>query len=310
MKKRIREFVLNHSITREIFFIIGQRKVNLKKIEKKISKDKMIISQRKIEDCIVSLTSYGDRVMELKYTLYSLITQTIRPEKIIVNLSSSDMKNISPLLQSFENYGVEFVEVEDIKSYKKLIPTLQTYPEKIIVTADDDLYYKSDWLEKLWLNHIKNPTMIICHLTARISFLHNKLKPYNEWCFNKKGTKPSFSNLILSGGGTLFPPKSLYRDVCNADLFMKLSPTADDIWDYFMAFLQGTKIIQIQNSYSNLTYINPYREYGIIEGKTLTQENVGLGKNDEQFKNVLSYYNISEEEFIKSIEKEYEETNE
>lgn len=30
----------------------------------------------------------------------------------------------------------------DIKSYKKLIPTLQKYPDSIIVTADDDIIYR------------------------------------------------------------------------------------------------------------------------------------------------------------------------
>lgn len=308
-KESIRKFILNHTITRELFFIIGQRKVNLKKIDKAIEKNKISLSKTVEKDLVVSLTSYGQRLEELHYTLFSLVNQTIAPEKIIVNLSANDFEKISPILHIFQKYGVEFTEVEDTKSYKKLIPTLQKYPDKIIITADDDLYYKSDWLEKLLLTHKKFPTMILCHLTAKISFLNNKLKPYNEWQFNKRGTIPSYSNLILSGAGTLFPPNSLYKDVCNADLFMKLSPTADDIWDYFMAFLQGTKIIQIQNSYSNLHYVNPYREYGIINGKTLTQENVMLGKNDEQFKNVLSYYNISEEDFIKSIEKEYEETN-
>ena len=68
-----------------------------------------------------------------------------------------------------------------------------------------------------------------------------------------------------------------------------------------MAYLQGTKITQPNKPHIRFHYVNPYREYGIIEGRTLTQENVGLGKNDEQFKNVLSHYNISEEDFIKRL---------
>ncbi len=39
---------------------------------------------------------------------------------------------------------------EDIKSYKKLIPTLKKYPDAIIVTADDDLIYDNKWLEQLY----------------------------------------------------------------------------------------------------------------------------------------------------------------
>ena len=113
-KESIRKFILNHTITRELFFIIGQRKVNLRKIDKKLSKSKIRLSNRKIDDCIVSLTSYGERILELKYTLYSLISQTVRPEKIIVNFSYEDKKMLNTDLYFFEQYGVEFYFCEDI----------------------------------------------------------------------------------------------------------------------------------------------------------------------------------------------------
>lgn len=296
--------VLGNHVLREVFFFLYKKKVYKANIDKKIEKmsDALIDNKRKLKDLVVSLTSYGNRLSELQYTLYSLVNQTVRAEKIIVNLALEDFNSVSPLLHSFRKYGVEFVAVEDTKSYKKLIPTLQKYPDKIIVTADDDLYYPKRWLEQLWINHLLNPHDIICHLTTRIVFKENKLRPYNEWHFNKQASRASFSNCILSGAGTLFPINSLYIDVCKSELFMTLSPTADDIWDYFMAFLNKTKIIQIPKSYSNLRYVNPYREFGIIEGKTLTQVNVGLRKNDEQFLNILKFYNISETEFIKKIQ--------
>ena len=126
-KESIRKFILNHTITRELFFIIGQRKVNLRKIDKKLSKSKIRLSNRKIDDCIVSLTSYGERILELKYTLYSLISQTVRPEKIIVNISYDDEKYITDKLKLFTNYGVEYNFCEDIRSFKKLILTIQKY---------------------------------------------------------------------------------------------------------------------------------------------------------------------------------------
>lgn len=307
MKKKIRKVILGNHVLREIFFFLYKKKVYKTNIDKKIKKmSDAIVDKKKLKDLVISLTSYGTRLSELQYTLYSLVNQTIRAEKIIVNLALEDFNNVSTLLHSFQKYGVEFVMVEDIKSYKKLIPTLQKYPDKIIVTADDDLYYPRRWLEKLWINHLLNPRDIVCHLTVRIGFKENKLRAYNEWHLNKKESKASFSNLILSGAGALFPINSLYIDVCKVDLFMTLSPTADDIWDYFMAMLNKTKIRQIPNSYSNLRYVDPYREYGIIEGKTLTQVNVGLGKNDEQLLNILKFYNISETEFIEKIQSAHE----
>ena len=300
MNQKIRTFVLKHSFSRELFFIIFRKKVNKRRVDKKIQKLRTIPA-RKTVDAIVSLTSYGDRLNELRYTLYSLVMQTVQPKKIIVNLAEQDFVNLTPWLRLFEQFGVEYRQTEDLKSYKKLIPTVQAYPEECIVTADDDLFYPKDWLEKLWKAHLKNPNIIVCHLTAKIAFADGKLKPYSEWSFNKKKTMPSLKNLILSGCGTLFPPNSLHSDVIKSEVFMKLSPFADDIWDYFMAVLNRTKIMQIEKSYTNVKYVNPYREYGLECGKTLAQFNVGLEKNDEQFKNILNHYDINEAEFIKLL---------
>lgn len=293
MNQKIRNFVLKHTISRELFFLVFHKKVNKKRIDKKIKKLRAIPAREKI-DVIVSLTSYDARLNELQYTLYSLVTQTVSPEKIIVNLAEQDFVNLPPRLRSFEQFGVEYRQTEDLKSYKKLIPTLQAYPEKCIVTADDDLFYPKRWLEKLWRAHLEEPNVVVCHLTAQIAFENGSLLSYRAWKFNKKETVASFQNLILSGGGALFPPHSLHNDVCRADIFMALCPFADDLWDYVMALLRGTKTKQIADSYVNVKYVNPYREYGLENGATLAQINVGYDKNDEQLQAILKHYALTE----------------
>lgn len=293
LKKNIRSFVLSHSATRELFFFIMHKKINKKRIDKKIANSDFHFAERNI-NAIVSLTSYGERLNELQYTLYSLVSQSVRPEKIIVNLAEKDFLSVPPILRLFESYGVEYCKTEDLKSYKKLIPTLQKYPDKIIVTADDDLYYPYDWLEKLWEGHIKYPDCVICHLTKTICFNEGKLIPYNNLKYNNDFMSPSYSNFILSGAGALFLPKKFYSDICNTELFLKLCPFADDIWDYFMCILNKTQIMQVSHSYTNVCYVNPYREYGIIPGETLSDQNVTLNKNDAQFQTVMNYYGLNE----------------
>ena len=300
----IRNIILKTPLLRELFFFFRHKKVNKKKVNKKIKSLK--IDTCFISDLIISLTSYGDRLSELKYTLYSLVNQSIHAEKIIVNLTEKDFDLLSPELLAFQNFNVEFLKTEDYKSYKKLIPTLINYPNKFIVTADDDLYYPKNWLKDIWNEHVAHPNCIICKLTKTIKFNNNKLCSYNEMTYNKSAKNASFKNFILSGGGTLFPPNSLYKDVFNIQLFQKLCPYADDIWDWFMAILQGTKIVQTKNPYINVCYVNPYREYGISGGKTLTQINVDQNKNDEQFMNMMDYYCINTE----SLKKYLEEKNE
>lgn len=298
MKKSLREFVLSHFITRELFFIVKHKKVNIRKIDRKIKALK--VGGRPVTTgLIVSLTSYGERLKELKYTLFSLVTQSINPERIVVNIAEKDMANINQDLLVFEKFGVEYNYCEDLRSYKKLIPTLQKYPDKVIVTADDDLYFSKRWLEKLWNEHLLYPNDIICHLAYKITFNDNQLNPYQKWIHNAKIKDYDNAIFLLGGAGCLYPPNSLIKDVLRKDIFSDICPYADDMWFYFMAVLNKTRIRQVQqNPELNLCYTNPYREYGIIDGATLTNINVNEGQNDKQFMAILDYYCITPSKYI------------
>lgn len=301
-KDKIRKKILNNHITRELFFVFGKRKVNLKRIDYALKKNNLKTSDEKATNVIVSLTTYGERIKELKYTLYSLVTQTVKPEKIIVNLAYEDEQYLTDDIRSFEKYGVEFYLCRDIKSYKKLIPTLSRFPNSCIVTTDDDIFYEKEWLNKLYKAHLKYPNDVCCHLAYKITYENNKINTYQKWIHNYKIKKADNSIFIIGCSGILYPPHVFYKDIMKEDLFMKLAPIGDDIWFWFMVRLNGSQIRQIYNPLTNLRFINPYREYGIIKGSTLMQQNVGQNKNDTQFNAVLDYYNISQEKLIAFLE--------
>lgn len=303
-KITLRKIILKYSITRELFFFVGKRKVNKRKIDKNL-KNMKHDSRAIIDGLIVSLTSYGERINELKYTLYSLVIQTIKPEIIVVNIALKDKMLIADELHKFENYGVLFNYCDDLSSFKKLIPTMQYYNNKVIVTCDDDVLYEKNWLEILWRDHIRFPNMIIAHNIHRITYNEHNIEPYEKWIHSIKNEIVTDRNFFVGCGGVLYPPNCLYNDYANVELFLKLTPLADDIWFYFMAILNNTRIKQPKHPHLNFRYVNPYREYGLINGKTLTQENVGFGRNDEQFYNVLRYYNIDMYSFIKRLEYQY-----
>ena len=301
-KSTIRQFVLKHSILYELFFFFGKRKANLKLIDKALTKNNLKLSAQKADNVIVSLTSYGDRISELKYTLYSLITQSIRPEKIIVNIAFEDEKYISSELRFFEQYGVEFYFCKNLRSYKKLLPALNRFPKACIVTCDDDLYYEKDWLKRLYEAHKQYPSDVCCHLIKKITHKNDTIDKYQDWICNYKTKSIENSVFLLGGAGVLYPPNCFYKDISNEDLYVKLSPLADDIWFWFMVRLYGMNIRQVNKPLINLCFVNPYREYGIIKGETLTQQNVGENKNDAQLRNILAYYGISEQSFIEFLD--------
>lgn len=244
---------------------------------------------------IVSLTSYPARIEEVSYTIYSLLEQSLKPDEIVLWLGHDKFpnkeKDLPDMLLNLRKRGLSIKWCKDIRSYTKLIPTLKLYPDDIIVTADDDIYYPKDWLEKLYQSYQKHPAEIHCHRVHKITFDSQRhILPYKEWIQCYMTDYPTYTNFLTGVGGVLYPPHSLYKDVLKSSLFLKLAPYADDIWFWAMAVMKGTKIRNVKKGYSKLTYVNPEREYGIIEGATLAAENVVNGKNDEQLKKILKRY--------------------
>ena len=139
-------------------------KRKLKTIDKKVLNEE--ISQFK--DCgvadnniIVSLTSFPQRMYEIHYTLYSLLTQSVKPSKVILWLGKEQFPNleddIPKQVLDLKNNGLTINWCENMYSYTKLIPALRQYPNSIIITADDDIYYEKEWIERLLNGHQKHP---------------------------------------------------------------------------------------------------------------------------------------------------------
>lgn len=241
---------------------------------------------------IVSLTSYPARISTVKYTVFSLLWQSVMPEKIILWLGETQFPNGKGIPLSLLKLQKDLFEIrftDDIKSYKKLIPALKTFPDKIIVTADDDIYYKKNWLDILWCSHKTHPDYIIAHRGYLIEYADNAVLPYNQWGDMKKNTVSQY-NFPTSGAGILYPPHCFYRDINNQELFMKLAPYADDIWFYFMVILNNKKIYFPSNAIFSLTDTDKGVRQERYNQDTLKKINIGQNKNDEQFKAVFNYY--------------------
>ena len=94
------------------------------------------------------------------------------------------------------------------------------------------------------------------------------------------------ADIFYGGGGVLYPPHSLYKDITNEKLFMELAPTNDDILFWMMAVLNNTKIMAVKN---NIKY--PILIEETLNGPCLCQIN-DHGENlfDIQLENVLNHY--------------------
>jgi hypothetical protein len=298
---KIRDFILHYSVTREIAFFIFRKKVYKKRIDKRIHQlfsDKYILSKEKIDNLVVSLTSFPERISEVKYTVYSLLTQTVIPEKIILWLATSQFPNekidLPKEILEFTQFNFEIRFCEDFGSYKKLIPTMELFPDHYIVTADDDLYYNKRWLEKLWNEHLRHPNELVCHYAAKITFdKWGGILPYSKWKMGIKSKQSSFMIFPCCGGGALFHKQLMASEIVEKELFFKLCPLADDIWFYIMAVRNNIPVRIVKHPCNKLKYVNPYREYNLIKQYKLSDENVINNKNDKQLINILNYFNIN-----------------
>ena len=247
---------------------------------------------------IVSLTSFPDRMEDIHYGLYSLLTQNLKPHKVILWLGEDKFPNKEKdlpkeVLDLMDN-GLTVEWCRDIRSYTKIIPTLRKYPDYYIVTADDDIFYPSDWLEQLWDMHEKYPKCVIASRARKVIIKNNEVTNYNDWPLATKSGEPSFLNFLTGVGGVLYFPNAFTKIVLDEELFMKLSPFGDDIWLWAMLVISNVRIKLIENPISILIYVNLARETGVLNRFRLWDANE-KGFNDVQIRNVFDYFPQIEE---------------
>lgn len=240
---------------------------------------------------IVSLTSYDDRFDDLEIALYSLLNQSIKPDRIILWLSDEyeDLSNIPYSISKFIKNGLEIRFVKDLRSYTKIYYALKQFSNSIIVTADDDIFYPKDWLEKLYYSYITFPSDIHVHRAHRVIYENNKIYPYEKWQKHVKEENARFDNFLTGVGGVIYPPNCFSKEVFRKDVFLNYSPFADDIWLWMMALISNRKIRVVKNHIPTLTCTDFLGQIGILRKRSLYSINK-LGENDKQLKELMKFY--------------------
>ena len=286
------------------YFFISKLKKEDKAKKKEIDKlilampDNLLKHDISENDIILSLTSYGKRVTDtLPYALYSMLTQSLCPAKIVVYLDNDNWNDekLPFILQKLRRIGVEFYYCEDIKSYKKLIPALRMFPNNPIITLDDDFYYNKHFTE--WMTSAYNASdkkTILGQWGCVPQKKDGTYLPYNSWpdcIYNVKDEEISFYGCCCC----CYPPHIFDEEILKEEIFMQLCPTADDIWFWAMEERQKIKRAYIKPAgYGYNVYVNRCEEYWVDVDNTLMAQNVTNGKNNTQFRAVVDYYHLED----------------
>ena len=205
------------------------------------------------EKACISLTSWKARINTVSKTLYSLVKMC--PGFHIVLVLSKDEfplkeKELPDNLMLFvENKLIELFWIKpNLKSFKKVLFTMDKYRDVPVISADDDCIYKFNYAQLLYEKWIKNKN-------CRISF---------------EKVKRKFGQQLLCGYGTINPPNCfsflklkilenlIDMNLNEDDMFYAISSDRHKIKMIGLGYIGHEKICLFHDDISALSDIRKY----------------------------------------------------
>lgn len=116
------------------------------------------------EKIIITMTTWKQRISNIPIVLKNILNQTIKPDKIVINVAIDEFPNkeedfpddVNLFLNKHKNMiDVNWVQKNN-RVWKKILPTMQMYPCDCIICIDDDFIYTPNMIETLINAHNNN----------------------------------------------------------------------------------------------------------------------------------------------------------
>lgn len=255
---------------------------------------------------IISLTSWPARIDKVYLTVRTLLRQTYQPYKVLLWLAEEQFphkkEGLPQKLLELEKFGLEICFCEDLKSHKKYYYTIKNYPEFTVVTADDDVLYPENMLEKLMKKSKEFPGAICCNWSNK--FLLDKqgdVYSYDMWETRHFTQSPSFACIPIGICGVLYPPHCFNEELFNKESIKKLCITVDDLWLKSMAVYNGTKSVRTDGQE------RIYFTIASLKSSSLYYDNVEGNKSKDAWSAIMHKYDNLRQFLIKEIKREVQE---
>jgi len=198
-----------------------------------------------LKDTIVSLTSYDNRINNrLVLVIKSILTQTYQPELLVLFVTQNDFnRTISIMNRLMGDVRFKIQIVEDFYSYKKIIPALKFYPNKNVITIDDDIFYPKNFIYNIFKS-VKQNNILYVNWGHAITFdLNNKIKKYKDLEF-RINNKNSINRLLVpnTGSGAFFSSGLFNYSDYDFDLILKNFKTTDDLYLFYLCCCKHIEI--------------------------------------------------------------------
>jgi hypothetical protein len=244
-------------------------------------------SNKKRVPVIVSLTTIPSRIRTLHITIRSLLNQEVLPEKIVLWLNDSYQSNIPAKLDKLQGSTFEIRFSPYTFSHRKLIHSIENFPNKIIITCDDDLIYNTTSIKSLYEEHLANPDVVIGNRCRRITYdSNNNPLPYLQWPFAEHTIKDEKLLMPVGAFLVLYPPNALDKRFNDVELINQISPKSDDLWFKTMALINNTLSIQAKNKTPEPTPIIA------TQAVSLKSVNNKLDYKRVQWEQIIKYFDL------------------
>jgi hypothetical protein len=244
---------------------------------------------------IVSMTTSPKRIINIQPLLECISNQTIKPDKIVLNLpyvfKRTNMKfdNIPGFVEN--NPLVQINRCDDIGPSTKILPTgvLFNDPNTIIISVDDDIEYRSNFIETLLKYSTKYPEAVI----TGESFM--RVTPPDD-ALDKTAT---YADLVEGYSAVLYKKKFLdtinINDITN---YPKYCYMADDFLLSNLLKKQGIPIIVANEPSENKTTVNIYLDYGSQEDALKNGADGTSKDNIDNYKKCSNYLKKNDDLYI------------
>lgn len=226
---------------------------------------------------ILSMATMPSRKKRLIENLPSIVNQSYMFNKLVINvyddLSEDEYEFYNSILKYDSRIIINKVESK-WRSCNKLLPTLKMYPDEIIITIDDDIYYPEHCVKYLIEQHKKTPDCIVAHEVQPIIVnKENNIITYLNG-YDIKLMQKSWGKYITNC--CLFPPHVFDNtEVFNYEkMFQLTNALHDEVWFWVNSTLNNVMVV-------GLNYVKGFTTEIITEW------------GEDEFR--LAYFNNSQE---------------
>ena len=204
-------------------------------------------------DTVISLTTHGTRLKSAAAAIASLLVGNVRLP-VHLWLDPVDFHARWPeALQGLADRGLQVHESSGgLGPHTKYYGTFQRYPDRNVITVDDDVLYPRTFAQKLI--HAPSDSTITAYRAHRVVLEEEGIAPYRRWK-PVKTPGPSVLNFATGVDGVRYPREMVQFVAQRGTEFLDLAPRADDVWLNHCALRAGFPVQLVAERSANFPLV-------------------------------------------------------